>query len=305
MTLVDEVRRFNRFYTREIGLLHEHLPASELSLAEARVLYELAQSDDRTAADITRSLEMDKAHLSRILARFRSRGFLQSRPNPLHRKHLLLSLTEIGREAFATIERGTRSLIDRIIAPIDQQGRQVLISAMRDICSVLNDGRLRGEVVRLRPPEPGDLGWVVHRQAVLYHQEYGWDWTYEGLISDIAAKFIANFDPSREDCWIAELNGLVVGSVFLTRSDDPTVARLRLLYVEPNARGLGIGKSLVTACIERARTLGYRELKLWTNDILAAARHIYQTAGFVLVDEAPHRSFGFDLVGQTWKLDLR
>ena len=305
MTLIDEVRRFNRFYTREIGLLREHLPDSALSLAEVRVLYELAQSDDRTAADITRSLEMDKAHLSRILARFRSRGFLQSRPNPLHRKHLLLSLTQTGRDAFATIEQGTRSLIDTILAPVDQSGRQRLISAMQDIRSVLDDDPSPGNVVRLRPPEPGDLGWVVHRQAVLYHHEYGWDWTYEGLIADIAAKFIANFDPSREDCWIAEHNGLVAGSVFLTQSEDPTVAKLRLLYVEPSARGLGIGKSLVTACIERARNLGYRELKLWTNDILAAARHIYQTAGFELVEEAPHHSFGFDLVGQTWKLDLK
>lgn len=304
MTLVDEVRRFNRFYTREIGLLREHLPASELSLAEARVLYELAQSDDRTAADITRSLEMDKAHVSRILARFRSRGLLESRPNPLHRKHLLLSLTQTGRDAFATIEQGTRSLIETILTPVDQSGRQRLISAMQDIRSVLDDNRSRETAVKLRPPEPGDLGWVIHRQAVLYHQEYGWDWTYEGLISDITAKFIANFDPAREDCWIAEHNGLVAGSIFLTQSEDPAIAKLRLLYVEPSARGLGIGKSLVTACIERARTLGYRELKLWTNDILAAARHIYQTVGFVLVDEAPHHLFGFDLVGQTWKLDL-
>lgn len=303
MTLVDEVRRFNRFYTREIGLLNEHLPASELSLAEARVLYELAQADDRTAAELTRTLGMDKAHLSRILARFRSRGLIQRRPNPVHRKHLLLSLTEIGRAAFATIEQGTRSLIATILAPVDQTGRQRLISAMQEIRSVLNGPAPSGGV-SLRRPVPRDLGWIIHRQAVLYHQEYGWDWTYEGLVCEILAKFVADFDPSREDGWVADHNGAIVGSIFLTQSHDPAIAKLRLLYVEPSARGLGIGTSLVTACVDRARELGYRELMLWTNDILIAARHIYQNAGFIMVDEAPHHSFGADLVGQTWKLEL-
>ena len=306
MTLTDEIRAFNRFYTREIGLLNRSLPATDLSLPEARVLYELAQAPQRgrTAAEIGRTLSMDKAHLSRILARFVARGLALSRVSPDHRKHRLLLLTDAGRKVFAAAEAGARAQVDALIEPIDAGGRNRLVEAMRDIRVALKDRDTEGADVRLRQPRPGDVGWIIHRQAVLYAQEYGWDWTYEGLASRILGAFVAEFDASSEDGWVAERGGAVVGSIFLMKSDDPAVAKLRLLYVEPSARGAGVGRRLVAACIARARELGYHQLTLWTNDILVAARRIYQAEGFRLVSEAPHHSFGHDLVGQTWTLDL-
>ncbi len=306
MTLVDEIRAFNRFYTREIGLLDRHLPASDLSLPEARVLYELATAggEGRTAADVGRALSMDKAHLSRIVARFRARGLVRGRASPRHGRHVLLSLSEAGRRAFAQLEAGTRAQMDALLSPLDQARRQRLAAAMQDIRLTLTGEQTDEGRVRLRAPEPGDLGWIIHRQAVLYNREYGWDWTYEGLIAEILGKFVAERDPEREGAWIAELRGVIVGSVFLVRSDDPTVAKLRLLYVEPAARRQGVGRLLVDACVARARAVGYRRLTLWTNDVLTAARRIYEAAGFRLESESPHHSFGRDLVGQTWTLDL-
>jgi DNA-binding MarR family transcriptional regulator/GNAT superfamily N-acetyltransferase len=306
MTLTDEVRAFNRFYTREIGLLNRSLPATDLSLPEARVLYELAHEPEggRTAAEIGRTLNMDKAHLSRIVARFRARGLAMSRISPDHRKHRLLTLTEAGRKAFAAADAAARAQVEALLEPIDLNARTRLAGAMRLIRATLRDRDADDRDLSLRPLRPGDVGWIIHRQAVLYHEEYGWDWTYEGLASRILGAFVAEFDPAREDGWVAERGGAIVGSIFLMKSDEPKVARLRLLYVEPSARGAGLGRALVAACIARARELGYRELTLWTNDVLVAARRIYQAAGFRLVSEAPHHSFGHDLVGQTWTLDL-
>jgi DNA-binding MarR family transcriptional regulator/N-acetylglutamate synthase-like GNAT family acetyltransferase len=306
MTLTDEVRSFNRFYTLKIGLLNRSLPATDLSLPEARVLYELAQApaEGRTAADIGRSLGMDKAHLSRIVARFIARGLARSEVSPNHRKHRLISLTKAGRTVFAGAEAAARAQVNALIEPIGAAGRNRLAEAMRDVRAALKDRDAESEEVSLRPLRPGDVGWIIHRQAVLYAQEYGWDWTYEGLASRILGSFVAEFDAAREDGWVAERGGAVVGSIFLMKSDDPAVAKLRLLYVEPSARGAGVGRMLVATCIARARELGYRQLTLWTNDILVAARHIYQAAGFRLVSEEPHHSFGHDLVGQTWTLDL-
>jgi DNA-binding MarR family transcriptional regulator/GNAT superfamily N-acetyltransferase len=294
MTLTDEVRSFNRFYTLKIGLLNRSLPATDLSLPEARVLYELAHAPEagQTAADIGRTLKMDKAHLSRIVARFVTRGLANRRVSPDHRKHRLISLTDAGRKVFAAADAGARAQVDALLEPIDVAGRNRL------------DGGSESQEVSLRPLRPGDIGWITHRQGVLYHEEYGWDWTYDGLVSRILSAFVAEFDPAREDGWVAERGGAVVGSIFLMKSDDPAVAKLRLLYVEPSARGAGVGRRLVATCIARARELGYHELTLWTNDILVAARRIYQAAGFRLVSEAPHHSFGHDLVGQTWTLDL-
>ena len=307
MTLIDEVRAFNRFYTREIGLLNRSLPATDLSLPEARVLYELAHAPDggRTAAEIGRALDMDKAHLSRIVARFRARGLAASRVSPDHRKHRLLTLTEAGRETFAAADAAARAQMDALVEPVDFSARARLVEAMRDIRAALNGREARDAEISLRQLKPGDVGWIIHRQTVLYHEEYGWDWTYEGLASRILGAFVAEFDPAREDGWVAERAGAVVGSIFLMKSDDPAVAKLRLLYVEPSARGAGLGRTLVAACVARARELGYRELTLWTNDVLSAARRIYQAAGFKLVEEKPHHSFGHDLVGQTWTLELR
>ena len=304
MTIVDEVRGFNRFYTREIGLLAEHLPASDFSLPEARVVYELARGEDLTASDLARRLGMDKAHLSRIIARFRARGLVRSAASPSHGKRLMLTLTDAGRDAFAVLEQGTRSMIEAILEPLDHDDRQRLVAAMADIRALLGAERAVEGEFRLRAPRPGDLGLIAHRQAVLYAREYGWDWTFEAKAFEIFAGFIANFDPEREDAWLAERADAVVGSVFLMKGDDPSTAKLRMLYVDPSARGLGLGRRLVDVCVERARQLGYARITLWTNDVLVAARHIYQSAGFLLVDEAPHHSFGHDLVGQTWTLDL-
>jgi DNA-binding MarR family transcriptional regulator len=307
MTLTDEVRGFNRFYTREIGLLNRRLPATDFSLPEARVLYELAHAPaaGRTAAEIGRSLGMDKAHLSRILARFRTRGLAQSRVSADHGRLRMLILTGAGRKAFAAAEAAAQAQVDALLMPIGDGGRERLAEAIRDIRAALDSRGAGAGAVSLRRLRPGDVGWIIHRQTILYDQEYGWDWTYEGLASRILGAFVAEFDPVREDGWVAERGGAIVGSIFLMKSDDPGIAKLRLLYVEPPARGTGLGHRLVATCIARARELSYRELTLWTNDVLVAARRIYQTAGFRLTSEAPHHSFGHDLVGQTWTLDLK
>jgi DNA-binding MarR family transcriptional regulator/GNAT superfamily N-acetyltransferase len=306
MSVVDEIRSFNRFYTREIGLLNRRLPGGDLSLPEARVLYEIAQAvkPGRTAADIGRTLSMDKAHLSRIVARFHAREWVESRPNPAHGKQRLLSLTARGRKAFAALEAGARKQIDGLLAPVSAPGRARLASAMGDIRAVLGPSEEKDTGFRLRPLAPGDVGWIVHRQACIYHEDYGWDWTYEGLVCQILGAFVVGFDPAREDGWVAERHGLVAGSIFLMKSEDPALAKLRLLYVEPSARGLGLGRALVDACVGRARQLGYVRMTLWTQETLVAARRIYRAVGFRLVERTPHRSFGYDLVGETWALDL-
>jgi DNA-binding MarR family transcriptional regulator/GNAT superfamily N-acetyltransferase len=306
MTLTDEVRAFNRFYTLKIGLLNRSLPATDLSLPEARVLYELAHATEsgRTGAEIGRALNMDKGHLSRIVARLATRGLAESRVSPDHRKHRLLFLTAAGRKAFAAAEAAARAQVDALLEPVDLSGRERLAQAMRAVRATLSEPATENGDTILRPLRAGDAGWIVHRQAVLYHQEYGWDWTFEGLASRILGAFIAEFDAAREDGWVAERGDAIVGSIFLMKSDDPKVGKLRLLYVERSARGAGVGRRLVAACVARAREFGYRELTLWTNDVLTAARRIYQAAGFRLVAEQPHRSFGHDLVGQTWTLDL-
>jgi DNA-binding MarR family transcriptional regulator/GNAT superfamily N-acetyltransferase len=305
MTAVEEVRRFNRFYTRQIGLLDEHLSNSPFSLPEARVLFELAAGSVATAADLSRALGMDKSHLSRILARFRSQALIRSRVSPEHAKHRLLSLTRAGRQAFAALEHGTVRQLQQLLSPLDADAMNRLTRAMQGIQSILGGDRAPplGKLV-LRPPRTGDLGWIVHRQAVLYGEEYGWDWTYEALIAGILADFAAKFDPAKEQSWVAEHAGRVAGSVFLVRGDEPLTGKLRLLYVEPVARGMGIGTALVKTCIDRARAIGYTRLTLWTNDVLVAARRIYEAAGFQLVAETKHHSFGKDLTGQTWMLAL-
>jgi DNA-binding MarR family transcriptional regulator/GNAT superfamily N-acetyltransferase len=302
--LVDQVRSFNRFYTREIGLLAEHLAGSDFTLTEARVLYELAQSSQQTAADIVRGLGMDRAHVSRIVARFLRAGLLNRRVSRQHGKHKLLSLTAAGKRAFRLLKQGTVAQIEALVAPLDDADRQRLVGDMHDIRRLLQSKTVSPEDVSYRALNPGDLGWITHRQAVLYHQEYGWDWTYEGLVAQILGDFVKSFDAAREDAWVADLEGSVVGSVFLMKSDDAQVSKLRLLYVDRAARGLGIGSRLVRLCIERARELGYQRLTLWTNDVLVSARKIYQAAGFTLLQEYPHHAFGRDLTAQTWMLDL-
>ncbi|MGF7162819.1 DNA-binding MarR family transcriptional regulator/GNAT superfamily N-acetyltransferase [Rhodoligotrophos appendicifer] len=302
-TPVNEVRNFNRFYTRQIGVLTNRLSKSPFSLAEARVLYELANGGASTAADLSRILNMDKAHLSRMLSRFRLRGLIATEVSAHHAKYRFLSLTSQGQAAFAALDKAAIVDAERMLAPLDSADIARLTAAMTCISTILSKPTQLEEVT-LRAPRPGDLSFVVHRQARLYAEEYGWDWTYEALISGIVSEFIRSFDTEREQVWIADGGHQIVGSVFLMKDGDPEVGRLRLLYVDAAMRGNGLGKQLVRRCIERARDIGYRKVTLWTNDILEAALHIYRAEGFRLVSEEPHRSFGHALNGQTWTLDL-
>ena len=300
---IDAVRAFNRFYSRQIGLLDESLYDSPFSLTDCRVLYELAHRDRPTAAQIGTSLALDSGYLSRILTKFERRKLVRRSGSKQDSRATHLSLTAAGRRAFATLEASARAQIGGLLEPLDPRAVEALVSAMGVVQRALDGAAGPREPYLLRDVEPGDIGWIVHRQAVLYHREYGWDHTYEALVARILGGFLENRDPARERGWIAAREAQIVGSVFLVRASD-TVAKLRLLYVEPSARGLGIGGRLVDECVRFARAQRYRKLTLWTNDVLVSARRIYQAAGFVLAGEEPHRSFGKELVGQTWDLDL-
>jgi DNA-binding MarR family transcriptional regulator/GNAT superfamily N-acetyltransferase len=300
---IEAVRRFNRFYTRRIGVLQEGLLASDFSLTEARVLYELAHREGSSAAALARELGLDPGYLSRILAAFARRGLISKAPAPADGRQSLLALTAAGRAAFAPLDARSRAEVGALLARLSAPEQRRLIAAMDAIEELLGEDDAARAPYVLRPHQPGDIGWVIHRHGVLYAEEYGWDQTFEALVAEIAGRFVTNFDARRERCWIAERAGAIVGSVFLVRESD-AVAKLRLLLVEPEARGLGIGRRLVSECIRFARQAGYRTITLWTNDILVAARAIYIAAGFTLVAEERHHSFGHDLVGQNWELGL-
>jgi DNA-binding MarR family transcriptional regulator/N-acetylglutamate synthase-like GNAT family acetyltransferase len=302
---IEAVRRFSRFYTRRLGLLDEHLLASEFSLTEVRILYELAQRDGLTATDLGRELGIDAGHLSRILKRFEQRRLLDRRAAPADARQSLLELTAAGRAAFAPLDRGSREQIAAWLAPLSPARSAELLHAMGSIERLLAPGPRAEPAVPylLRPHQVGDIGWITHRQGLLYAEEYGWDESFEALVAEIAANFVKSFDATSERCWIAEREGEIVGSVFLVRQTR-RIAKLRLLYVEPAARGLGIGARLTDECIRFARAKGYKTLTLWTNDVLVSARRIYQAAGFELAKEERHHSFGKDLVGQNWNLAL-
>jgi DNA-binding MarR family transcriptional regulator/GNAT superfamily N-acetyltransferase len=299
---VAALRAFNRVYTSRLGLLNRHLDNSPFTLSEARILYELAHRSDPTAAEIARTLTLDRGQISRTLKRFADRGLIETRDDPSHGRHQLLSLTDEGKAAFGALEANTVEAVAGLLAALPAFRRRRLIAATERIRAIFEAGT--EPTVQLRDLRPGDLGRVTERQAILYAEEYGWNQDYEALVAGILADFHKSFDPSREAAWIAEMDGLMVGSIFLVHGETPEVARLRLLYVEPDARGAGVGRMLVDACIQRAREAGYARLDLWTNTILVAARNIYRRAGFTLVDEAPHHSFGHDLVGQSWSLTL-
>jgi DNA-binding MarR family transcriptional regulator/N-acetylglutamate synthase-like GNAT family acetyltransferase len=300
---VAAVRAFSRFYTRQIGLLEEHLYDSEFSLTEVRVIYELAQRDGLTASDLGRDLGLDAGYLSRLLKRFEARGLVIRTPSEHDARQSVLALTPEGRAAFAPLDQASHDEIAAMLDRLPADERESLVAAMRRVQRLLGGAPEPEPPYRLRGPRPGDIGWVVHRQGLLYATEYGWDQTFEALVAEIAAAFVKNFDPARENAWIAEREGEIVGSVFLVRQSDE-IAKLRLLYVEASARGLGLGRRLVDECIRFARDRGYRTLTLWTNDVLVSARRIYEAAGFRLVEEERHHSFGKDLVGQNWVLDL-
>ena len=301
---VDTVRRFNRFYTRNIGILHDGLLGSPLSLTEGRVLYELAQREPTMAVTIATELGLDAGYLSRILGVFKKRGLVGKRPSEKDGRQFILILTDRGREMFATINSRSQNEIAAMLERLNQKDQARLVSALERAETLLGSGRDADEPSYiLRPHEPGDLGWIIHRHGLLYAEEYGLDVHFEALVARIAADFIDNFDSRRERCWIAERDGEIVGSVLLVK-DSEEIAKLRLLYVEPMARGLGIGRRLVRECLGSARRIGYRKITLWTNDVLVSARRIYEAAGFRLVREEPHHSFGRDLVGQYWELQL-
>jgi len=300
---VAEARGFNRFYTKQIGVLQEAFLRSPFSLTEARVIYELAQHEETTATELRSELGLDAGYLSRILKRFQARGLLSTTRSRVDGRQVRLALSAPGRNAFAMLNARSDEEIGAMLSQLSPAGQERLLRAMRTIRGVLDAPQESKPVPVLRRPRPGDMGWVVHRHGALYWEEYGWDARFEALVASIVSEFVQRFDAKRERCWIAELGGEIVGCVFLVRK-NATVARLRLLLVEPRARGLGLGSRLVDECIRFARRVGYRKVTLWTNDILVAARHIYERAGFRLVDEERHRSFGKELVGQTWELTL-
>ncbi|MFC4471005.1 GNAT family N-acetyltransferase [Streptomyces xiangluensis] len=303
---IQDIRSFNRFYTNVIGALdYSRQLYAPYTLTEARVLYELAHSPRTDAADLRVELSLDAGYLSRILAKFEQDGLIERVPSEKDTRRRHVTLTPHGREAADLLDERSQEAVGSLLATVPAGERPRLVEAMRTIRDVLSDGRApRGEDVVLREPGPGDLGWIVQRNAALYAAEHGFNTDYEGLVARIVADFAEDHDPHLERVWIAELDGRAVGCVMCVRDEAPGAARLRLLLVEPDARGLGIGDRLVRACIEFARGVGYREMVLWTNDVLTSARKIYQRHGFVLLAEKPHRSFGVDLVGQDWRLDL-
>jgi DNA-binding MarR family transcriptional regulator/GNAT superfamily N-acetyltransferase len=297
------VREFNRFYTRQLGLLNKDFLSSEWTLTEVRVLYEIATREGVTARQIANDLQLDEAYLSRILRKFERRRLIKRNTSAVDARQQLIGLTPIGRAAFRPLDRSATQQIEQMLAPLVTADRAALVDSMARLQELLQSERKTRTPHSIRPLRIGDVGWIIHRQGLLYAEEYGWDATYEALVAEVLGAFVKTFDSEREAAWIAEVSGHVVGSVFLVNGSDQ-IARLRLLYVEPSARGLGIGRRLVSLCIEGARERGYRTLTLWTNDVLVAARRIYQEMGFRLTAEERHRSFGKDLVGQTWELNL-
>src|SRR5262245_21921764 len=302
---ISAIRHFNRFYTRQIGVLREGLLHSPYSLTEARVLFELAHRDDTTASDLCRELGLDAGYLSRILAGLEQRELLTRERSESDGRQRLLRLTPEGARAFAVLDQRSRDEVADLLAGLGEAEQLRLLKAMDAIEQVLDAGNgfKFAEPFFLRQHEPGDMGWVTHRHGVLYAQEYGWDAHFEALVAQIVSDFITNYNPARERCWIAEMGGEVVGSVFVVQASE-AVAKLRLLLVEPRARGLGLGTRLVAECIRFARRSGCQKLMLWTNSVLVEARHIYRKCGFTRVAEEPHDSFGQDLVGETWELIL-
>ena len=308
---IAAVRRFNRFYTRRIGVLGEGLLDTPFTLAESRLLWELAHRERTTASELARDLGLDRGYMSRLLRALRERGLVTSTRAPHDARHALLALTAQGRKAYGPLDRRTQAQVGAMLGPLGDAERTRLVDAMATIERLLDPAAARDVPWLLRPHRPGDLGWVIARHGALYAHEYGWDLRFEALVARIAAHFVEHFEPRREACWIAERDGANLGCVFLVQARDdasdavlPGVAQLRLLLVEPSARGLGIGARLVDECERFARAAGYRRIVLWTNSVLVAARAIYAKAGYRLTKSEHHTSFGHALVGENWELEL-
>jgi DNA-binding MarR family transcriptional regulator/GNAT superfamily N-acetyltransferase len=299
---VQTIRSFNRFYTRQIGVLQKGLLQSPYTLLEVRLLYELAHHDNVTATELSQELGIDAGYLSRILSNFQKRGWMSRKRHPADRRQTLLALTPKGRATLQPLEEKSNQQVQSMLDNIPFDVRQGLLRAMNRIREILDPGERSEQPYLLRTHQPGDIGWIVFRHGVLYSKEYRYDERFEALVAEIVAEFVKNFDSKAERCWIAEREGERVGSVMLVRKSD-TVAKLRLLLVEPSARGLGIGKRLVEECVRFAKQAGYKKIMLWTQSELKAARKIYEQAGFQLVKEEPHQSWGRDdLVAETWEL---
>jgi DNA-binding MarR family transcriptional regulator/GNAT superfamily N-acetyltransferase len=308
---IDTIRRFNRFYTRRIGVLHEGLLDSPFTLTESRLLWELAHADGLTATDLAGTLELDTGYLSRLLSGLKERGLIKSTRSTDDARHQHLALTAAGQRAFAPLDTRSRTDVGALLATLGEPQQQQLLASMTTIERLLGEPALRAVPYTLRPHRAGDIGWVVSRHGALYTGEYGWDLRFEALVARIAADFIDRFDAQREACWIAERDGAPLGSIFLVQARDEATqapidgtAQLRMLLIEPSARGLGLGKRLVDECTRFARQAGYRKIMLWTNANLFAARGIYAKAGYVLTHTEQHHSFGHDLVGEIWEMAL-
>jgi len=299
---IAAVRRFSRFYTGRLKLLDTKLLQTEFSLTEARVLYELAHREGLAAADLVKELGLDAGYVSRILRKFERRGFISRETSGRDARRALLTLTPAGRTAFEPLDRGSEEQVASLLSALAPDQVEALVGSMACIERLMAEPAA-AEPYTLRPHRIGDIGWVARRQGMLYAEEYGWSEEFEAFVAEIGAHFVRSLDSTRERCWIAERNGAIVGSAFLVKESDDT-AKLRMLYVEPSARRLGIGSRLVDECIRFAREKGYRKLTRWTHAVLVSARRIYQAAGFNLVKEEPHHSFGKDLVGQYWELAL-
>lgn len=294
------VRGFNRFYTHQIGVLQEHLLQSDYSLTEIRVMYELSSRGDLTSADLCQMLGLDAGYLSRLTSGFEKKGLIQKVRSATDARAVQLHLTDHGRAVLAPLEQQTQREVIALLDSLPEPQQQQLTEAMKRIQALLQG---TAPSYLLRDPQPGDMGVVVQQQTAIYAREYGWNWEFEALVAEIVAKYLREFDPTCERCWIAEKDGEVVGSVFVIRHDQ-TTAKLRMLYVNASARGMGIGQRLVDECVRFARQVGYKSMLLWTVDILTDARKLYQKAGFELIEEEPMVSFGKSLVSQTWARPL-
>jgi len=300
---IDAVRAFNRDYTRRIGVLSEGLLDSPFSLTEVRVLYEIAHRPGITAAELSQELGLDRGYLSRILQRFAARRLLSRDASAADARRRPMRLTAGGRRLFAPLERRSQQQVRTMLAGLDDVRRRAVLEGMAAIHGAFEAQRAAAPEVLLRGHAPGDMGWVVERHGSLYAQEYGWTQEFEALVAQITAEFIRRYDPARERCWIAESGGRRVGSIFLVAGRGST-ARLRLLLVDPQARGCGVGRRLIAECVQFARSAGYRRIRLWTQQNLTVARHLYQQAGFRCTAQRPHHSFGHELIGETWELRL-
>jgi DNA-binding MarR family transcriptional regulator/GNAT superfamily N-acetyltransferase len=303
-SLIAQVRAFNRFYTRQIGVLDEHVMASPYSLTEARVLYEIFARGHTRASELARELRLDRGYMSRIQQKFIAEGLLAVTPGVDDRRRAHIALTADGDLAAAKLDANSSAAVEKLLAPLDATQRAQLAAAMRTIRSILGEAPGASPVV-LRGPRLGEFGWLIHRQGLLYNQQYGWNIEFEALIAGIYSEFERAPDTPPKQLWVAEQNGMIVGSVFAMPSENVAgSAQLRMLYVEPQARGQGIGKLLVEECVAFARKAGYERMRLWTHSIQGAARKLYAGAGFDIVEEWDHESFGKQLHAEIWELTL-